>query len=135
MKKNYYKMFPELKFGFVRFQSEILFLEEAKRINFEYKSHINYSKIQALLIIIENDCKPNFSVEELEILAHLYNNEPQINNHKIIVWLVSAPLITAFTHLFVSQIYDNSLYCSTPIRAYELLNIPIKFEEFISLIY
>jgi hypothetical protein len=130
MSTNYYKMFPEQKFAIVRFQTETLSFQEAERINHEYKSDIDYSKIQYLLIIIDKKCTPLFNPKDLENLANLYNTEFQINNHKTIVWLVAAPLVTAFTHLFVSRTKDNSLYCSTLTKAYELLKIPVEFVDF-----
>jgi len=134
MGTNYYKMLPELQFAIVKFQSETLSFKEADRINHEYKSDRYYSKIQYLLVIIDKKCIPLFSPSDLENLAKSYNTEFQPNNHKTIVWLVAAPLVTAFTHLFVSRANDNSLYCSTITRAYELLKIPIEFEDFKHLI-
>jgi hypothetical protein len=134
MNTNYYQMFPEQKFAIVKFQSETLSFQEAERINLEYKSDNDYSKIEYLLVIIDKNCIPQFSTRDVENLANLYNNELQINNHKTIVWLVSAPLVTAFTQIFVSRTKDNSLYCSTTAKAFELLKIPIPFEDFKHLI-
>jgi len=134
MIKNYYKMFPEQKFAIVKFQSETLSFQEAERINYEYKSDIDYSKIQYLLIIIEDKCIPTFNPRDIENLANLYNTESQTNNHKTIVWLIAAPLVTALTQLFVSRTNDNSFYCSTVHNAYDLLNIPMEFADFKRLI-
>lgn len=130
MHVNYYQMFPEYKFAFVKFQSETLSFQEAKRINHEYKSDITYSKIEHLLVIIDKKCIPSFSPKEIKDLANSYNTAFQTNNHRIIVWLVAAPLVTAFTQLFVSHTQDNNFYCSTINKAYELLKIPIEFKDF-----
>jgi hypothetical protein len=134
MDTNYYKMFPEQKFAIVRFRTETLSFQEAERINHEYKSDKDYSKIQYLLIIIDKKCTPLFNPKDLENLANSYNTEFQQNNHQTIVWLVAAPLVTAFTHLFISRTNDNSLYCSTTSKAYDLLKIPIEFADFKHLI-
>lgn len=133
-KDNYYKLFPKHSFAIVRFQTETLTIEEAERINFEYKINPVYPKIQKLLVIIEDDCKPLFTIKDLENLSHMYNTELQANNHTIIVWLVAAPLITAFAHVFVTQTTDNSEYCSTIERAYDLLKLSIEYDEFKRLI-
>ncbi|HCT30648.1 MAG TPA: hypothetical protein DIW31_07905 [Bacteroidales bacterium] len=127
-------MYPEKKFAIVKFQSETLSFEEAERINNEYKLDKDYSKIQYLLIIIDKKCVPLFNPSDLKNLADSYNNAFQTNNHKTIVWLVAAPLVTAFTHLFVLHTKDNSLYCSTITKAYELLRAPIEFANFKQLI-
>ena len=134
MRANYYKIFPELNFALVKLQSEILSFEELKQFNYEYKSDKNYSNIFYLLIVIDKKCRLSFSVKELTKLSGLYNTEFQPNNHKIIVWLVSQPLLTALTHLFVLQTNDNSRYCSTINKAYDLLGIPLEFEKFKKLI-
>lgn len=134
MKTNYYKMFPELKFAIVKLQSEILSLKELKQINNEYKLDENYSNIHSLIIVIDKRCKLKFSMKDLSKLSDLYNTEPQTNNHKIVVWLVSQPLISAITDLFVLRTKDNSKYCSTIDKAYELLGRPIEFEKFRELI-
>jgi len=130
MNANYYRMFSEYKFAFVKFQSETLSFKEAERINREYKSDDEYSKIEYLLVIIDKKCVPSFSSRDLKELANSYNTALQPNNHRIIVWLVSAPLVTAFTQLFVSQAKENNHYCSTINKAYELLNISIEFKDF-----
>ncbi|MBN1599441.1 MAG: hypothetical protein JW894_14195 [Bacteroidales bacterium] len=130
MNANFYKMYPELKFAIVKLQSEVLYFHELKQLNHEYKLDVNYSNIHYLLIEIDKKCKLNFTLNDLTKLSELYNTEYQVNNHKIIVWLVAQPLITALTHLFVLKTKDNSLYCSTIDKAYKLLNIPIDFEKF-----
>lgn len=130
MNANYYRMFPEYKFAFVKFQSETLSFQDAEQLNNDYKSDNNYSKIEYLLVFVDKNCIPSFSSREVKDLANSYNTAFQTNNHKIIVWLVSAPLVTAFTQLFVSQTKNNNHYCSTILKAYELLNIPIEFRDF-----
>lgn len=131
--KNYYKMFPEYNFAIVKLRSERLYFNDLEHLNFEYKNDINYSNIHSLLIEIDKNCKTSFSIKDLNNLAKLYNSEPQKNNHKVIVWLVSQPLITALTHLFVRKTKDNSKYCSTLEKAYQLLNLKINYETFIEL--
>jgi len=123
-------MFPEYKFAFVKFQSERISFQEAERINHEYKSDIAYSKIEYLLVIIDKNCIPSFSTREIKDIANSYNTAFQVNNHRKIVWLVAAPLVTAFTQLLVSQTKENNYYCSTINKAYELLKIPIEFKDF-----
>jgi hypothetical protein len=134
MRTNYYKMLPEHKFAIVRLQSETFSFQEAEQINFEYKSDTYYSNIHYLLIIVGENCRPNFSIKDLEKLSVLYNTEFQQNNHKSIVWLVAEPIVTAFAQLFVSKTKDNSLYCSTLDKAHKLLGIPIDFDKFKNLI-
>lgn len=134
MNANYYRMFPEYKFAFVKFQSEAISFQETERINHEYKSDTNYSKIEYLLVIIDRKCIPSFSSREIKDIANSYNTAFQTNNHRIIVWLVAAPLVTAFTQLLVSRTKDNNYYCSTINKAYELLKIPIEFKAFKHLI-
>lgn len=134
MKANFYEMFPEYRFAIVKLQSERLSFNELKRINHAYKSDVNYSNISSLIVVIDEKSKLKFSVKDLSKLSDLYNTEPQTNNHKIVVWLVSQPLISAITDLFVLRTKDNSKYCSTVEKAYELLGRPIEFEKFRELI-
>lgn len=133
-RENYYKMYPEYKFAIVKFQSEILTIEEAERINYEYKINPLYSQIEKLLVIIDEDSTPQFAIKDIDKLSSFYNNELQDNNHKDVVWLVSAPLITALAHIFMSQTNDNSQYCSTIVRAYELLKTTMDYTIFEKLI-
>lgn len=134
MKANFYEMFPEYKFAIVKLQSEKLTFKALKQINDEYKSDENYSNIHSLLFVIDKKCRPKFSMKDLTKLADLYNTEPQTNNHKTVVWLVSQPLISALTDLFILRTKDNSKYCSTINKAYDLLKRPIEFEKFKDLI-
>ncbi len=133
-KENYYKMFPDLNFAIVKLQSEKLYFNELTRLNNDYKNDANYSNIHALLIDIDKQCKTAFGIKELYKLAKLYNTEPQKNNHKIIVWLVSQPILTALTHIFVGKVRDNSKFCSTLQKAYQLLKLKIEYEDFLKLL-
>lgn len=134
MKENCYKMFPEINFAIVRLQTEILYLNDLEELNYKYKTDINYSNIHYLLIIIDRESKLSFSLKELSKLSESYNREFQQNNHRIIVWLVAQPVITALTHLFVLRTKDNSHYCSTVSKAYEMLDMPVAFGKFEELI-
>jgi len=132
MKKNYYKMFPEKQFAIVLFQTEKLTIEEAQKINYEYKSDLRYSEIEYLLVILKK-CMPQFNPCELKFLSDSYNKPLQTNNHKTVVWLVDEPIVTAYAHLFVTFTEGNS-YCSTIPQAYSLLDLPLTFDEFSKLI-
>lgn len=129
---NYYRMFPEHHFAFVRIQSEEFSVQEAIELNQKYKTDKAYSDIHYLLIVVDEKCTPVFTTKELEKLSHIYTNEFQPNNHKTVVWLVSKPFATAMAHLFVS--YTNESYCSTVAGAYELLDMPMEFPVFLNLI-
>jgi hypothetical protein len=133
-KENHYKMFPEYNFAVVKLCTDNLYFDELEHLNHEYKNDKNYSKIHALLIDVDKRCKLSFGIKELPKLANSYNIEPQKNNHRVIVWLVSQPRITALTHLFLGNIRDNSKYCSTLEKAYQLLKIEIDYEKFIELV-
>jgi len=122
-------MFPEKKFALVKFKPGIVTIEEGKLINDAYKNDSNYSKIEYLLVLL-NDCIPNFSEKELQQISNFYNNEFQPNNHICTIWVVDAPILTAYAHMFVNMITENSNYCSTIEKAYSLLGIPIPFYTF-----
>ncbi len=134
MKENFYKMYPEHHFAVVKMQSKTLRPEDLEILNTEYKQDPDYSNIHHLLIIIDKKSKPSFNISYLTRLSEKYNTETQINNHKSIVWLISRPIITALTQLFIMKTNDNSHYCSTIEKAYKLLEIPIEFEAFKKLI-
>jgi hypothetical protein len=121
-------MFPEIHFAVVKFHTPTITIEDAQRINHEYKSDRRYSEIEYLLVIVEN-CIPSFDAKDLSQLSELYNTPLQSNNHKKVVWLVTSPLLTAFTHLFVS-LTDGNLYCSTLEQAFKLLDLKLTFKEF-----
>ncbi|MBS2097549.1 hypothetical protein [Carboxylicivirga linearis] len=130
---NYYIMYPEHSFAIVRLQTPKLHYNDLEQLNYNYKNHPFYPNIKSLLIDIDKRCRVPFSIKDLNRLANLYNIEPQENNHNIIVWRVSKPIITALTHLFIGQTMDNSKYCSTIQKAYNLLNLDMDFELFNSL--
>lgn len=134
MPKNFYRMFPDIGFAFVKLQSRRFSFEEAEEINHRYKSDPHYACIRYLLIEVDQMCMPEFAVNDLEALSDLYNAAFQANNHQTIVWLVSEPIVTAMAHLFVLKTNDNSLYCSTLPKAYELLNMPVEYHLFVHLI-
>lgn len=127
-------MFPELNFAVVKLQTEKLCLEDLKRLNTAYKNDPNYSNIYSLLISIDKKCNINFGIKDLQDLAKLYNYESQKNNHRTIVWLVSQPLNTALTHMFVGKIKDNSQYCTTLEKAYQMLGLDIEYLDFLRLL-
>ncbi len=129
---NYYRMFPEHHFAFVSIQTEVFSVQEAIQINQEYKTDKAYSDIFYLLIVVNERCTPGFTAKELQRLSQIYVNEFQTNNHRKVVWLVSQPFVTAMTHLFVA--YTNDLYCSTLEGAYELLDMPMEYKDFLDLI-
>ena len=133
MDSNYYRMFPEMHFAFVMFHTEHLTIENAQQLNHDYKSDPHYSNIESLLVIVEN-CIPTFEAKDLSKLSELYNTPLQPNNHKKVVWLVNSPLLTAFTHLFVS-LTDGNLYCSTLEQAYILLDLQVSFFDFKQLLH
>lgn len=132
---NYYKMFPEHNFALVKLEAEKLYYDDLERLNHDYKRDANYSKIRFLLIDIDKKCKIAFGLRELHKLAKLYNDEPQENNHEVIVWMVSQPIITALTHIFVGKIRDNSKYCSTLKKAYYILGLEMGYEMFQELVH
>ncbi len=132
LRTNYYRMFPEHHFAFVSIQTEVFSVQEAIQINQKYKTDKAYSDIFYLLIMVNERCTLGFTIKELQRLSQIYVNEFQTNNHKKVVWLVSEPFVTAMTHIFVS--YTNDLYCSTLEGAYNLLDLPIQYEEFLNLI-
>ena len=123
-------MYPEYSFAIVRIQTSKLYYDDLEQLNCNYKNDPLYPNIKTLLIDIDKNSKVPFGIKELNRLAKLYNLEPQKNNHQIIVWRVSQPIITALTHLFIGQTMDNSKYCSTIQKAYDLLNLDIDFELF-----
>ncbi len=127
-------MYPEHHFAVVKLQSEYLYPEDLEAINTKYKNDPNYSKIHYLVIIIDEKSKPKFKINYLGRISKKYNSEPQINNHKNIVWVVSRPIITALTHLFILKLKDNSHFCSTVEKAYRLLEIPLDYNTFHELI-
>ncbi len=127
-------MYPEYNFAVVKLQSEFLYLEELDKLNNEYKLDPNYSKIHYLVIIIDEKSRPNFKISDLGRLSKKYNTEPQENNHKSVVWVVSRPIITALAHLFILKTKDNSSYCSTTKKAYRLLEAPFDYDTFSHLI-
>lgn len=128
---NYYQMFPEHHFAFVRIQSEVFSVQEALQLNKKYKADKVYPEIHYLLIMVDENCRLGFTAKELEELSNIYQNETQTNNHRMVVWLVSEPVLTAMAHLFVS--YTDDLYCSTLSKAYELLGMPMDYKEFLKL--
>lgn len=132
MPVNYYRMFPEHHFAFVRIQSKTFSKQEALRLNATYKNDNSFSAIHYLLIMINEKCNPGFSARDLYKLSRIYTNEPQPNNHKKVIWLVSEPLITAMAHLFVA--YTHEMYCSTLEKAYALMDMPMDYESFLRLI-
>jgi len=134
MKGNFYKMYPEHQFAVVKLQTEYLYPEDLEALNEKYKNDPDYSKIHYLVIVIDEKSKPKFKLNYLSRISQKYNVEPQENNHKNIVWVVSRPIITALTHLFVLKLKDNSHYCSTVQKAYHLLESPMDYNTFNELI-
>ncbi len=127
-------MFPEHNFAIVKLKSKLLYPEDLEELNHKYKEDPNYSNIHYLLIIIDKKSRPSFNINYLSRLSSKYNTELQPNNHISVVWMISRPIITALTQLFLLKTTDNSHYCSTIEKAYALLDMPLKYETFYHLI-
>ncbi len=133
MSKSFYKMYAQEHFAVVKFAPGIFTLEEAKRINHEYKADPEFYKIHYLVIIL-SDCIPNFTTKELPEITDFYSKAYQTNNHVNTAWVVDEPIATAFTHLFIHTTPENSEYCSTLEKAYLHLGLNMTYDNFIELI-
>ena len=133
MKKSFHKMFPNEHLGIVRFKTGDLFMEEILDINHIYKTDKHFSDIHYIVLNFTS-CIPKFNIEELDIILNNFLNNIQKNNHIKRVFLVDAPMQTAYAHLFIQDIFDSSAYCSTLEKAHEFLGIPITLDKFISLV-
>ncbi|MCW3789694.1 hypothetical protein [Plebeiibacterium sediminum] len=134
MNGNFYRMYTKHQFAVVKLQSDFLYPEDIESLHKEYNNDPDYTRIQYLIIIIDEKCKPKFSINYISQFSKIYNAEYQVNNHKSIVWVVSQPIITALTHLLVLELNDNSYYCSTLKKAFYLLDSTMDYNTFIELL-
>jgi len=130
---SFYKMFPDEHFAIVKFKPGCFTFDESKRLNTEYKLDKDYSKIHYLLIIL-NNCVPEFSKEQLTALSEIYSYAPQENNHICTAWIVDEPIATAFAHIFTKATPELSHYCSTIERAFCLMGIPFSYDRFMEFV-
>jgi len=130
---NRYKIYPELNFGVAKLDPGPKSIIEIYKLARTFREDKNFNKVFYQLTDLRG-CIFNFDIEEINQIKSLIELYKNVDNQKLVIYLVDLPNETAYTHMFFESLNRESKYCSTPDKAYDLLHLPLSKEEFNKLI-
>ena len=130
---NRYKIYPELNFGVAKIDPGVVTFEELYKLAKDFREDPDFSKVYYQFTDMRG-CTFNFDISKLSSIASLIKEYQKYDNQKQGVYIVDKPKGTAHIQLFLNSLNYKRELCSTIKKAYNLLNLPISFEEFNKLI-
>ena len=126
---NKYKIYPDINFAITKLEPGVKSFEEVHKLANDYHKDKNFSKAHFQITDIRA-CSFDFNEEKFPMMKSLVDEYKASDNQEIAVYIVDNPIETAYVHMFFKSLGSRKEYCSTIEKAYELLNLPITFEEF-----
>jgi hypothetical protein len=128
-----YKIYSELNFGIAKMDPGVKSFEELYELAKRVREDINFPKVYFNLTDLRG-CTFNFDVSKLAKIGSLIEEYQNDDNQNTGVYLIDEPIATAYAHLFFDSLKYKRELCSTVGKAYRLLNLPVSYAEFITLI-
>jgi hypothetical protein len=130
---NSYKIYPDINFGFAKLKAGKKSFKELYDLAELIRKDKEFSAVHYQLTDLRG-CTFDFNQEKIDEMKALFEVYKDSDKQKVGVYIVDMPAETAMVHMFFNALGKNRIYCSTPEKAYELLNLELSFEAFISLI-
>ena len=126
---NKYKIYPDINFAISILEPGAKSFEELYQLAKEFREDKNFSSVHYQLTDMR-DCSFDFDMSKFAEMGTLIDLYKETDKQKLGVYIVDLPKETAYVHLFFNSIKYPREYCSSVDRAFNLLNLPITFEEF-----
>ena len=127
--KNRYKIYPEIHFGVLKFSPGVKSIEEILELAEQFRKDKDFHEVHYHIADLR-DCRFDFAADKIADMKALMEKYESIDNQKLGVYLVDQPMETALVSIFFNSIEDHREFCSTVGKAYNLLPLPIRFEDF-----
>lgn len=127
--KDRYKIYPEINFGVAKLDPGAKVLEGLISLVKEIRKDENFPEVYYQVTDLRG-CSLEFNESKLKEISALMKNYHDSDNVKVGVYLVDKPVETAYVQIFFDSIEGKREICSTPEKAYQILNLSISLEEF-----
>jgi hypothetical protein len=131
--QNRYKIYPEINFGVSKLTPGRKTIEELLDLAERFRREKAFPEVYYQLTDIRG-CLFDFVTDKIEEMKSLIDKYKNIDNQKLGVYLVDQPIETAYIMIFFRSMNYRREFCSTIKKAYQLLSMPISFENFEMLI-
>ncbi|PLX05978.1 MAG: hypothetical protein C0596_15915 [Marinilabiliales bacterium] len=131
--QNRFVIYPEVNFGVSKLSPGITSINDLLAIAKEFRLDKNFNKVHYQLTDLR-ECIFDFKSDEINKMISLVNEYKDKDNQKIGVYLVDKPMETALVALFFKNLDAKREFCYTIEGAYKILNMPISFDKFKTLI-
>ena len=131
--KNRYKIYPESHFGVLKFSPGLKSIEEILELAEQFRKDKDFHKVHYQITDLRA-CRFGFSSDRIEDVKALMDKYKSIDQQKKGIYLVDQPMETALVSLFFNAIEQDREFCSTVEKAYNLLPIRVRFDDFKKLI-
>jgi len=126
---NKYKIYPDINFAVSILEPGVKSFEEIYEIAKKFREDKNFSTVHYQLTEMRA-CTFDFEMNKLLEMKSLIELYQDTDNQKLGVYIVDLPIETAYVHMFFESLDYKREYCSTLDKAYNLLKLPVSFEEF-----
>lgn len=127
--KNRYKLYPEINFGVAKLDPGVKIFEDLISLIKEIRNDKDFQKVYFEVTDLRG-CNFNFDRTKLETISTLMDSYQDVDNQKLGVYIVDKPMETAYVQIFFNSIRGKREICSTPEKAYQILNLSISLEDF-----
>ena len=125
-----YKVYPEINFGVAKLNPGSKNFEDLINLVKIIRTDNNFHKIYYQVTDLRG-CTFEFDLSKLTTISSLMDSYQDIDNLKKGVYIVDKPMETAYIQIFFDSIKGKREFCSTPEKAYQILNLSISLDEFI----
>lgn len=126
---NRFKIYPDINFAISILEPGVKSFEEVYEIAKKFREDEDFSTVHYQLTEMRG-CSFDFEMNKLLEMKTLIELYQDTDNQKLGVYIVDLPIETAYVHMFFELLDYKREYCSTLDKAFELLKLPISFEEF-----
>ena len=127
--KNRYKIYPENHFGVLKFSPGLKSIEEVLELAEQFRKDKDFQEVHYQVTDLR-DCLFDFAADRIADVKAVMEKYERIDNQKKGVYLVDQPMETALVSIFFNSIEYNREFCSTVGKAYHLLPLPVRFDDF-----
>jgi hypothetical protein len=127
--KNRYKIYPDNHFGVLKFSPGLKSIEEILKLAEQFRKDKDFPKVHYQITDVR-DCLFDFTSDKIGEVKALMEKYEDIDNQKLGVYLVDQPMETAIVSIFCSALEYQREICSTVGKAYNLLPLPVRFDDF-----
>jgi len=127
--KNRYKIYPENHFGVLKFSPGLKSIEEILDLAEQFRKDKDFQEVHYQITDLRN-CLFDFKSDRITDVKALMKKYENTDNQKMGVYLVDQPMETAMVSIFFNSIESHREFCSTVGKAYNLLPLPVRFEDF-----